>query len=252
MTPYVGQIEAALQAVDVTSATSFTWFGERSGRLPRPLARALAPESARELLIDGLQDVLYASFYTQGRPVPASMSGSPGQTDRAFVDALSRANRGSGGWQSGWRVERVDSGVAEVVRDGLRARVPLADCRGTGALVSVRRPKEAVGGASGFYLAFGDLQPVGHPDGIGERVYFNVRPQGALRLVAGCTRLFNDAGIPFDLKVFDDPASAVRCDAAVLYLERGGFRRAREHLRTIVAACRPHLHGEPPAFGPRT
>lgn len=247
MTAYEQQIGAALQAVTVTSATSFAWFGQRSGRLPRPLVRSLAPDSAREILVGGLQDVLYRSFYTQGQPVPAAMSGSPGQSDRAFIDALSRANAGAGGWQSGWRIERVDTGIAQVVRHGLRARVPLAECRGTEALVSVRRPKEAADGSSGFYLALGDVEP-GDRDGIEERVYFNVHPEGALRLVAGCTRLLNDAGIPFELKVFDDPASAVRCDAAVLYLERGGFRRAREHLRIIVAACGHHLFGRAPAF----
>ena len=34
----------------------------------------------------------------------------------------------------------------------------------------------------------------------------------------------------------------------MLYLERGGFRRARDLLREIVTACGPHLHGDPPAL----
>jgi hypothetical protein len=134
-----------------------------------------------------------------------------------------------------------------VVRHGLRVRVPVSHCRGTGELVSVRRPKESAAVAPGFYMALGDLEPGVAGDGIEERVYFNVRSDGAAALVAGCTRQLNDAAIPFDLKVIDDPSST-RCDAAVLYLDRGGFGRARDLLRGIVAMVGASLYGDPPAF----
>jgi type III HopA1-like effector protein len=242
------QIEAALRAARVATPSSFTWFGRPSRPLPPGLASTLAPGVVRELLIEGLQGVLYGSFYTQGRPVPAGLGGSSVRIDRAFVAALSTANAGTGGWQPGWRVERVGRGVAHVERHGLRARVRQADCRGAGALVSVRRPKESVTGAPGFYMAYGDREPGEGPDGVEERVYFSVRAEGALRLVAECTRRLNAAGIAFDLKVVGDPERTLRRDAAVLYLDRGGFGRAREILRSIVAACGPHLYGDPPAF----
>jgi type III HopA1-like effector protein len=248
VTLYRRQIEAALRAASVASPTSFTWFGRRSQPLPRALVPMLAPELVREMLIDGLQDVLYGSFYTQGRPVPVGLNGSPGRTDRAFVAALSAANAGSGGWEPGWRVERVEHGIAQVVRHGLRAHVDLRDCRGSGDLVSVRRTKETAHGSPGFYMALGDREPDAGREGIEERVYFNVRAEGALRLVAGCTRVLNDAGIAFDLKVVDDPGGTTRCDAAVLYLDRGGFRRARDAVRAIVAACGAHVYGDAPAF----
>ena len=114
--------------------------------------------------------------------------------------------------------------------------------------MSVRRSKETLHGSPGFYMALGDREPAAGPEGIEERVYFNVGPQGALRLVAGCTRVLNDAGIAFDLKVLDAPGGTARCDAAVLYLDRGGFRRARDAVRAIVAACGAHVYGDAPAF----
>jgi hypothetical protein len=246
--PYRLQVEAALRAVTVTSATSYAWFGRRSRPLSRALTAGLAPESAREVLIDGLQNVLYRSFYTQGRPVPVSLSGAPRRVDEAFVEALSQANHGRGGWEPGWRVEKVELGIAHVERDGLRTRIPVSDCRGAGVSVSVRRAKESVASSPGFYMALGDIEPGAGTDRIEERVYFNVRADGAAHLVAGCTRLLNDAAIPFDLKVIDHPGSVSRCDAAVLYLDPGGFRRARDLLRTIVETCAPHLYGDPPAF----
>ena len=41
MTTYEEQIRGALQAVTVTSETSFAWFGQHSGQLPQGLVRAL-------------------------------------------------------------------------------------------------------------------------------------------------------------------------------------------------------------------
>jgi hypothetical protein len=254
MIDYREQLESALRAVAVTSATSYAWFGRRSRPLPRAVASTLAPESARELLIEGLQNELYRSFYTQGRPVPVSAKGGPARPDHALVDALSRANSGTGGWQPGWRVETVENGTVLVVRNGLHARVPVSDCRdvkrgcGAGASLSVRRPKELLDSSPGFYTALGDIEPSAGRDGVEVRVYFNVCAEGAVPLVAVCTRLLNEAKIPFELKVIDDPGSFPRCDAAVLYLDNGGFERVRESLRTIISTCGPHLHGEPPAF----
>jgi HopA1 effector protein family len=254
MIDYREQVESALRAVAVTSPTSYAWFGRRSRPLPRSVASALAPDSAREILIDGLQSVLYRSFYTQGRPVPVSADGVPGLPDRAFVEALSSANSGTGGWQPGWRLVRPERGTVLVERDGLHVRVPVSDCRGVdhdrgaGAPLSVRRPKEILAGPTGFYTALGDIEPSADRDGIEVRVYFNVCAEGAAPLVAVCTRLLNEAEIPFDLKIAGDPAGFSRCDAAVLYLDKAGFGRGRESLRTIISTCAPHLHGDPPAF----
>jgi hypothetical protein len=254
MSGYRRQVESVLRAVAVTSATSYAWFGRRSRPLPPAVASALTHGHAREFLIACLQDELYRSFYTQGEPVPVSTSGVPARQDQGLVDALSRANSGSGGWQPGWRVERVGPGTVLVVRHGLHVHVPVSDCHGldchsgAGALLSVRRPKELLANSPGFYTALGDTLPSADRNGIELRVYFHVCAEGATPLVAVCTRLLNDAGIPFELKVVDHPAGFSRCDPAVLYLDRDGFERGRESLRTIVSTCAPHLHREPPVF----
>jgi hypothetical protein len=251
---YREQIESALRAAAVTSATSYAWFGRRSRPLPREVAAALAPDVARKVLIDGLQNELYRSFYTQGMPVPVRMASVPGRSTLALVEALSRANSGTGGWQHGWRVESVERDTVMAVRDGVRARVPISHCRGahrgcgTGAQVSVRRPKEVLEGSPGFYTALGDAQPSVSRDGIELRVYLNICADGAAPLVAVCTRVLNEAGIPFELKVLDDRGGFARCDSAVLYLDDRGLERVRGSLRTIVSTCAPHLRSEPPAF----
>jgi hypothetical protein len=254
VTRYRGQVESVLRAVTVTSATSYAWFGRRSRPLPPGVRPALSPDIAREFLVEGLQNKLYRSFYTQGRPVPVSMSGVPARPDQGFVDALSQANIGTGGWEPGWRIERMERETVVAVRNGLHVRVPVSACHGidrgsgAGALLKVRRPKELRAGSPGFYTALGDMEPSACRGGIELRVYFNISVEGATPLVAVCTRLLNEQEISFGLKVVDHPGGFSRCDAAVLYLDKAGFERVREPMRTIVSSCAPHLHGEPPAF----
>jgi hypothetical protein len=255
VTVYREQLARALRAVAVTSSTSYSWFGSRSRPLPRPLIAALSPVTVRAYLVDALQRELYRSFYREGRPVPTRPDrGVPARSDHAFVRALSGANTGSGGWEPGWRVERVERATVHVERGGLHVRARVADCRAArgactaGTRVSLRRPKELSASSPGFYLALGDAALALSRDDIEVRVYFHVTAAGAAPLVAACTRLLNDAQIPFSLKVLDHPTGFTSCDAAVLYLEEAGFARARGSLSAIASACAPHLRGDPPAF----
>ncbi len=149
MTDYRGQVMQALRAVKVSSATTYAWFGRRSPPLPRPVVKALSADTARDYLVGLVAGELYRSFYTQGRAVPVNPDvARPNRPDDAFVQGLSLANNGKGGWDSGWRVEKAAPSILHVERNGLRVRVRTSDCRssrGTPAIgdtVSVRRPNE--------------------------------------------------------------------------------------------------------------
>lgn len=255
LTGYRAQLAGALRAVTVTSPTSYAWFGRRSRALPGAVAEALAPGIPREYLVATLQDELYRSFYCEGRPVPTRPEHHvPAGADRAFVAALSGANAGSGGWEPGWHVERVDGEGIRVAKDGLGVRARARDCRGPcapGGRVALRRPKELLGRVPGGYLALGDASFEPGPAGMELRVYFSVTAAGAAPLVAASTRRLNAARIPFTLKVIDHPTGFTRCDAAVLYLRPADFARAREALSDVVSACSAHLRDEGPAFARR-
>jgi hypothetical protein len=255
MNRYREQLERAVRAAAVTSPTSYAWFGRRSRPLPPAVVAAVPPGTAREYLVDGLERELYRSFYSQGRPIPARPHRvvTP-RPDEAFADALSRANSGVGGWEPGWQVRAVEPGTVRVARHSLTVSARVADCRAAngewtaGSSVSVRRPKELRVSSPGFYVALGDADVGLEQDAIEVRVYFNLSAAGAAPLVGLCTRLLNDAWIPFSLKLIDHPTGYTRCDAAVLYLKDGHFEHVRGALRTMVSACAPHLRGEPPAF----
>ncbi len=255
MIDYPEQLGGAIRATRVTSPTSYAWFGTRSRPLSRRVSAALPPGVARRYLIDGLETELYRSFYSQGRPVPATSA----VVDRAFRDpefvaALSAANTGRGGWAPAWRVETRTEGAGVVTRNGLSLRARVSDWQLTGdrcevgSLVSLRRPKELVADSPGFYTALGNTSPADGEDDIELRIYFNLSPAGAVPLVATCTRLLNAVDVPFNLKVVDHPAGFSRCDTAVLYLEGGGFDRVRGCLAEVASTCDPHLRDAAPAF----
>jgi hypothetical protein len=242
VTAYRDQVELALRAAAVTSSTSYAWFGRRARAVP---AGATLP--ARAYLVRALEGTLYRSFYTQGVPVPVSgLLPVPAPPIAAFVAALSEANAGHGGWQPGWQI--VDTGPEEltVARAGLRVQVAASECRrAEGSTASLPRANEHRDASPGFYTAFGDEVPDIGDDDVELRVYFHLTAAGAAPFVASCTRVLNRAGVAFVLKVVDNPAAFVRCDAAVLYL--AGFPRAE--LRQVVAASAPDLRAPVPAFG---
>lgn len=251
MTGHRGRLADALRAVTVTP-TSYAWFGRRSRPLPPGVLAAVGPGAARASLVEALQGELYRSFYTQGRAVPETPERpAPARPDRDFAAALSAANAGAGGWQSGWCVQTWEAETAVVALDGLAVRARGADCRTDGRApapgepVSVRRPKELGAASPGFYIALGDRRPVAGDE---VRVYFHVTAAGAAPLVAACTSVLNAAAVPFVLKVVDRPGGFTRCDAAVLYLHGGGFECARPSLASVAAACAPHLRPGVPAF----
>ena len=252
---YREQVALALRAIRISSPTSYVWFGTNSQPLARALTAALPRRAAEEYLVAGIQDELYRSFYCQGRPVPFRPDhASPRRPDHGFVDALSAANTGRGGWDAGWCIEEVGDEALVVARNGLRVRVRASECkpvfarRTAGAAVALRRLKEHRAASPGFYTALGDVEQEFADDDIEVRVYFNVTADGAVALIAAATRCLNQAAVPFNLKVFDHPASFGRCDAAVLYLRHGDFDRARRSLRAIVSACAGHLRDATPAF----
>jgi hypothetical protein len=255
MTDYRDQVMQALRAVRVTSATTYAWFGRRSPPLPRPVVMALSADTAREYLVGLVAGELYRSFYTQGRAVPVNPdTARPDRPDDAFVEGLSLANNGTGGWDSGWRVEKAAPGILRVERNGLRVRVRTSECRsarGTPAIgdsVSMRRPKELTAASPGFYTALGDRELAMGDDGLEVRVYFNVAAAGAAPLVGVCTRLLNEAEIPYLLKVVDHPMGFFRCDTAVLYLDGPGFKGLQRSLAVAASVCASHLRRDAPAF----
>jgi HopA1 effector protein family len=235
---YREETAAALDAVTLLGPTRYAWLGRRSRGLSPLVDAELDDGLRRRYLTACLREELYHSFYCHGAPVPARWGEpQPPRADGRLVAALSAANTGRGSWESGWAMERVDEDEVVVRGARLRVRVPAADCRGAGAAVCLRVPSELPSVSPGFWLAVGDAPS----DGMDVRVYWNVSPGGAARLVAVVTSCLNAAGVPFRLKVADHPYRFARRDAAVLYLAGNAFRERRQELVELASglALRP-------------
>jgi HopA1 effector protein family len=235
---YREQTAAAIRAVTLLGPTRYAWLGRRSRGLSPLVDVELDDGLRRRYLTACLREELYHSFYCHGAPVPARWGEpQPPRPDGRLVAALSAANTGRGSWENGWAMERVDGDEVVVQRARLRVRAAVADCRGAGAEVSLRVPGELPSLSPGFWLAVGDAPS----DRVEVRLYWNVSPGAAARLVAAVTSRLNAGGVPFRLKVADHPYRYTRRDAAVLYLAGDAFQERRRELVELARglALRP-------------
>jgi hypothetical protein len=212
------------------------WF---QGRLYQP-----DNLGGEETLAELLYGTLHCRMVERSEAVPgfANWIGS-----RRFVDRLSEANSGTGVWQGGWILRRFEpDGRVVVERHRVRFWCAAEACRPVdsplqvGGEVEVKLPKEYREMVPGFYLALGDGGFVRDTTPT-IRIYWNVSPQGAERLMEVLTRDLNREGIAFQLKILAEPLRFDRCDTAVLYFPRDELAPMLGALRRVHAAIRPWL-----------
>lgn len=255
-TQYRAQLRDAVEAVAIQTPISYTWFGQPMGTLPAAAAAAMTPDTQRAYLLYTLQLQLYRDFYcagcatrTQAEPTPLA-TGTPSP----FVHTLSTANTGRGSREPGWMLNARDNGDLVVERDGLRLWVRPEETLGinpatvaVGATLTLRFPKELMKLSPGFYMALGDAGLSANGIDL-VRFYWNLRSQGAARLVGETTRRLNGAGIPFRFKVAISPDLYTRCDAGVLYVPKSQFRPVARIVRKVYAQVAADLKPRTPAL----
>jgi hypothetical protein len=248
------QIQDALDAVNIRSTTTFSWFGELSPILAPAARRAMTTSTMREYLCYQLQTRLYGNFYCKGSATPTVQQRNilRRTPTSPFIEALSAANTGTGAREGGWSVVNVAGDVVTVARDGLRVWVrgedtyaEAEDIPSTGQFRAVRFPKELLKLSPGFYMALGNEGLVGR---VLVRLYWNLRAEDAPNLIRGVTQLLNNDQIPFRLKVVNDPAHYDRCDAGVLYVQRTDYEQVLPHVRRILVDHGANLKKATPVF----
>lgn len=251
------QIQGALDAVNIRSATSFSWFGDLSPNLSAVARRAMTGSAMRDYLCYQLQTRLYSDFYCKGSATPGGQQRNTLRRTPTtpFIGALSAANSGTGAREGGWSVVNVAGDVVTVARDGLRVWVrredtyaDAEDILSPGQLRPVRFPKELLKLSPGFYLALGNEGLAFEGGRVLVRFYWNLRAEGASTLVKGVTQLLNDNQIPFRLKVVNDPAHYDRCDAGVLYVQRTDYEQVLPTVRRILVELGANLKKATPVF----
>jgi hypothetical protein len=257
MSDHLHSTARALRHTVVHSPTSFTCCGQVSSALSPRLRREMTERTARSYLLSQLQAHLYSVFYVRGG-IDSSAWESPGAGSdlTSFRDGLSAANTGTGCTQGGWTV--LASSASEVVvrrGNGVRLMLRPEDCfAGPGAIprpgsiVALHTNKELANASPGFYMAVSNRDQ-DHADAYQRlRVYWNLKPEGAVHLLRVCTQELNDRGLFFHLKVLNDPAAYSRCDAGVLYFQKADFTAVAAVLKFALPQLAPFLKREVPLF----
>jgi class II lanthipeptide synthase len=258
MTGYVAQLREAVAAVQITSPTAFRWFGAPSQPLAPALRRAITPDVARSYLLFVLRNHLYTNFYRVGfasRMAPEMGEASAACQETDLAGLLAAANHGRGSWDGSWTIARRDGEHLVIRREGLELWAAPSECSarpGTvpapGAEVALRMPSESFELSPGYYCAFSDEHMASDSGHTLLRIYWNVTPAGAPRLVSELTRRLNVARHPFRLKVLSDAISYGRCDTAVLYMRKPDAWEAVRELAGAYEACRAVLRRGVPAL----
>src|SRR5262249_4386404 len=100
----------------------------------------------------------------------------------------------------------------------------------------------------GFYMALGERDLGDGPDRAVVRLYWHLKAEAAPGFVAKASTALNAAGIPFRLKVVNDPNRYTRCDAGVLYVARGDYEKLRPIAQRLYGDIVAGLRQATPAF----
>ena len=233
------RLAEAVRAVEVLPPYDYRWLAREGPSIPRNLQPVIAAVDARAQLRATLQLQLYRSFYCPGTVVaePPEVFGSREPT--SFLEQLAAANAGAGRWEPGWTVRGRDGDALLAARDGLTVRADVGEWRANGDGAALRLPKDSYGRSPGFYVAYADAPFEPETEPLVLRLYWNVRADGAARLVRCTTSLLNTERVPFLLKVVNHPDRYLRCDGAVLYLPAVEWERAAPLLARLQAALAP-------------
>jgi hypothetical protein len=251
------QIEAAVEATEILSPTTYAWFGHASPSLLPRIMRSMSSRSARDYLLYWLQEQLYVDFYCQGFATPtAEEDALPMQSATTpFLEALSSANAGTGCRENDWEILAIEECAVLARKDGLEVWAWMADCYvppghdlDAGTRIGLRLPKEYLNLSPGFYVALGNRELPHDGSDTLVRVYWHLTPDGAAAFLRSATTRLNDARLPFRLKVLRDPSLYTRCDAGVVYTLKRDFRCVSKIMAEVYGEVSDTLRPSVPAF----
>jgi len=213
-------------------------------------------QSNKNNFIQFLASVLYSKFYC-GINDLTSQTLLPSKQERDnFMQQLSEANTSTNGYDYYWQVNSIDqTGNLTVSKNGeTRYQQPNsyipADKSSTkqmlNSFVHIIRQKEHRELQPVFYYAFGDELVAQQLEMV--RIYFNLVPEGAAKLISQITTLFNNYKVPFSFKCLNHPDLYNRNDSAVLYIDKSHLNISTLLLKEVIESIKPFLKEETPWF----
>jgi hypothetical protein len=180
--------------------------------------------------------------------------------DWNFYQQLHENNFGTGYYDPNWRVLRLEpDGSIAVTKDGLTlyvepecylpsTRSPIVE-----DLIAIWMPKNRL--HNGCYVAVSNVRweetqeqkAVNSHLGRG-RIYLNLKPSGAIALMASLTKQLNSIAIPFSFEVLYNPTFYGRYDAAMLNFEISTYGVIHQVLQTVYQEHQAYFQPDIPLF----
>jgi hypothetical protein len=278
---YLRQIELAVRHTKFSSQTSYLLFGKTNNKIALTRVKgSLSNSELRGYVLQSLKTQLYSEFYCAGSPLPISSYYQRQRfllhndlPDPIHVEALSKANSGSGYDEEGWEVCALNKsddddgrkvGLVVVSKDsGMQLFVQPHELSmqekhhshyTVGMKVAVRLPKEMRGISPGFYMALSNtpFPKNGKKEEQMVIFYWNLSPQGAVIFMRLATIAMNKSKLPFKLKALDNPNRFnSRCDTVVVYISKSDYKSILGLLQKIYPSVMPFLREQIPLFTKR-
>lgn len=179
--------------------------------------------------------------------------------DVDFYEQLNQNNLGIGYYELGWQVLRKEEEFWVVTKNHLRLYIdpkkhllPAKVLPIMGEKVSILMPKNRV--QSGFYMAVGNQgfhhvnENLTPEDLTTVRVYFNLTPEGAVKIMKTLTQQLNYLKIPFSFKVLYNPKDYDRYDSGVLYFDKIDYQAVKPILQSIYQEYQASFKPDIPLF----
>jgi hypothetical protein len=178
--------------------------------------------------------------------------------DVGFYEQLHSSNKGEGFFDPEWQIIREENDGSLAVKKGeltlniQRGRHLQIDKNhaSIGDFVAIRMPRNQV--QNGFYMAIGNAgrhttkNEQNHETLV--RVYFNLTPDGAVKVMEDLTTELNNINLPFCFKALYNPDDYGRYDSAVLYFEKSNYAAIAPVLQSIYTKHKNHFGTEVPLF----
>ena len=215
-------------------------------------------EDARASMVQHLGQLLYIQCYCRRFSGKIDRREILSNSDAGFVKQLSDANTSREYLNRGWRVIRtLPTGHFVAEKNGLTRLlfagefISHSDVRGSvedGTPISIFRPRESTTMHPGFYYVFGETLGDDQDERDLLRFYWNVRVDGAIKLVSLLTSRLNRFQLPFRFKILNNPKAFIRRDAAILYLNKRFYHLAAQLLSDIHNQLIDELNPDTPLF----
>jgi hypothetical protein len=272
-TVYTQQIKEITAAIEITSLSTYKVHGTAEyvkNQMPYQTfsedfksfgSNATVDANQQRInLVNALTNTVYGKFYCGIKNGDHASKIPPKGEREAFMNQLSQANTSTNGLDYNWNIYNVDAASGNVYvqkNDELRWLQPngyqFANPNQKQAAVNTKvnliRTKEKRDIQPVFYHVFSnEMFPQEVELG---RIYWNVSPEGAAKLINLLTTTLNDYKIPFQFKCLNHPELYVRSDSAVLYLSKSHVQVVAMILNIIIPKLEPYLVDEIPMFTKR-